>query len=339
MTIALLKNFIKKNKSLYTLTKSVRDKTLARFSRLTRYPTHLNFEPSTKCNSRCAYCGREKVLKERIRTLGDMEYELAERIAYEFSTIDEGRINVGLDGLGESILNPRFFDMVKVMREKLPTASLQLNTNAIGLTEEIAKKIIDSDIDLLIISQNAHNKDIYKSINQVDTFDRVIENTKRLLTLKGNSKPDVIIQILDIDENRKYFKEFEDFWRPHLNKNDKLYFRPFHDFGGSIKTDDFIRIDHKKRYPCLSLFSTIMVDKDGYIYPCCIGIIKGHKSDICLGNIKKDSLRDIYDKKSRIHELRELHKKNECQRIDACRDCNSWKVMPNIFWRIGKRWI
>ena len=58
------------------------------------------------------------------------------------------------------------------------------------------------------------------------------------------------------------------------------------DFGGRVSQNTFIKeVAHKRRYPCAALFSTIMVDKDGFIYPCCMGVAHGRESDICLGNI------------------------------------------------------
>lgn len=340
MLPAKVKKFVKRHDSLYRISKSIYGKTIVRSRCLKKYPTDLNFELTTRCNSRCAYCAREMVIKKGIRNVGDIDFGLIKQVINEFSRIPEKNLKVSPVGLGEPLLHPKFFDTMSLIRNRLPDAFVHADTNAIALDEKSAEKLINSGLDLLIVSVNAHDKETYKKINIVDKFDEVVSNVKTLLNLKGNRPPSVVVQLLDIDVNRPHFEEFRNFWEPLLNDNDELYFRPFNDFGGSISLDDFVSDYYKgERYPCPSMFSTLTIDKDGFVFPCCMGFVHGPKSDICLGNINEKSVGEIYSKEGRIHRLRGLHKTNRQDKINACKECWTWASMPNPFIKLGGKWV
>jgi hypothetical protein len=176
-------------------------------------------------------------------------------------------------------------------------------------------------------------------IHGVDALPTVIENTKRFLQMKGNRKPRAIIQILDIDINKERIRKFIEYWRPYLNKNDRIYIRPINDFGGRISLRDFyLHPKYRKRFPCQELFTTVMVNKEGFIFPCCMGVAYPPDVDICLGNIQNVNLIEAF-KGEKIRKIRKLHKIEKYNSIYPCNVCGSWNVMNNMFFRVGRRWI
>ena len=105
----------------------------------------LNFEPTSKCNLNCLYCGREQLILNGIRDAGDMSYDLLENIVEQYSEIAKehpgDRIKLSPVGLGEPLLYPRFFDAIKLIREKFGKCHIHINTNGILLNQDNIDKI------------------------------------------------------------------------------------------------------------------------------------------------------------------------------------------------------
>lgn len=303
------------------------------------YPTDINFELTTACNLKCKYCPRHELIRNGIRDVGHMDHDLVSKIIKDLSKISDRNFSVCPVGLGEPLLYPKIYDVLKLLKEKFPKSRVHINTNALLLDEEHSKELIKTGIDDVIISINIWDRELYKMIHGVDALPDVVENTKRFLYMKGSRKPRAIIQILDIDINKGRIRKFVEYWRPYLNSNDSIYIRPINDFGGRISLKRFIYArEHKKRFPCPALFTTVMVNKEGFIFPCCVGVAYPPDVDICLGSIKDVNLIEAF-KGKKIKELRRLHKFERYDSVYPCNICNSWSVMNNIFFKLGTRWL
>jgi MoaA/NifB/PqqE/SkfB family radical SAM enzyme len=118
------------------------------------YPISISFEPTTSCNLRCPEC--PSGLRAFTRSTGMLEKDFFRQ------TIDD----IYKDILylifyfqGEPYLNRDFLEMVKYASGKgLYTAT---STNAHYLTEDAAKKTVESGLDRLIISIDGTTQDVY----------------------------------------------------------------------------------------------------------------------------------------------------------------------------------
>jgi MoaA/NifB/PqqE/SkfB family radical SAM enzyme len=122
------------------------------------YPVSISFEPTTSCNLRCPEC--PSGLRAFTRPTGMLEKNFFKE------TIDE--INKELLYLifyfqGEPYLNTDFLEMVQYASSKgIYTAT---STNAHYLTDENAKKTVESGLDRLIISLDGTTQNTYKQIS------------------------------------------------------------------------------------------------------------------------------------------------------------------------------
>lgn len=304
-------------------------------------PVGLNFEATTRCDSRCAYCARENVIKNGIKDCGDMNSEITKKVMKEFSSLPpQKNTTIAPVGLGEPLLHPRFFEIVELLHNKMPYASICANTNGISMDKKKCERMPNCGLTFLTVSLNSHDRGTYKKLNRVDKFDTVVKNTKTLLRIKGNHSPSVIIQVLDVDINRPHYQRFIDFWTPFLNSNDSVRLQPFDNWTGQVQSEKYVKNKPpRKRYPCPLLYSTIMVDKDGYVFPCCESMVQGSESDMCLGNIMKKGIKQMFLKDEQIWRLREIHKKGEFDKLDACRECSAWASTANIFLDFAGKWM
>ena len=169
------------------------------------YPVSISFEPTTSCNLRCPEC--PSGLRAFSRPIGMLEKNFFTR------TIDE--IHHELIYLifyfqGEPYLNPDFLEMVKYASDKgIYTAT---STNAHYLTDEAAKKTIESGLDRLIISIDGTTQDVYKQYRIGGNIDKVIEGAKNIVKWKKelNSKtPFVFFQFLVVKHNEHQIEDIK----------------------------------------------------------------------------------------------------------------------------------
>ena len=109
------------------------------------YPVSISFEPTTSCNLRCPEC--PSGLRAFTRPTGMLENSFFRK------TIDEMHhelLYLIFYFQGEPFLNPSFLEMVKYASgKKIYTAT---STNAHYLTDDNARKTVESGLDRLIIS-------------------------------------------------------------------------------------------------------------------------------------------------------------------------------------------
>src|ERR1035437_609312 len=169
------------------------------------YPISISFEPTTSCNLRCPEC--PSGLRAFTRPTGMLENSFFRQ------TIDD----IYKDILylifyfqGEPYLNSNFLDMVKYASAKgIYTAT---STNAHYLTDEVARKTVESGLDRLIISIDGTTQEVYKQYRIGGNLNKVVQGAKNIVKWKKelNSKtPFVFFQFLVVKPNEHQVEEIK----------------------------------------------------------------------------------------------------------------------------------
>ncbi|MBS1733061.1 MAG: SPASM domain-containing protein [Bacteroidetes bacterium] len=297
-------------------------------------PVSISFEPTTSCNLRCPEC--PSGLREFTRPTGMLKKDFFRE------TIDD--IHRHLLYLifyfqGEPYLNPDFLEMVKyASSKKIYTAT---STNAHYLTDEAARKTVESGLDRLIISIDGTTQDVYQQYRVGGKLDKVLEGTRNIVKWKKqlNSKtPFIFFQFLVVKPNehqvediKKLAKEigvdevrfktaqvydFETDPNQLIPANDK--------FSRYKKTKDGTYIaKNKLANHCWKLWHANVITWDGLVVPCCFDKDAMHQ----LGNLRTQSFREIWNNSNYKQFRTELMagRKN----IDICSNCSEgvsvWK--------------
>src|SRR6188474_81454 len=161
------------------------------------YPVSISFEPTTSCNLRCPEC--PSGLRAFSRPTGMLKKDFFRQ------TIDE--IHKELLYLifyfqGEPYLNPDFLEMVKYAHDKgVYTAT---STNAHYLTDEKARRTVESGLDRLIISIDGTTQEVYKQYRVGGQLEKVLEGARNIVKWKKQLKsktPFVFFQFLVVKPN------------------------------------------------------------------------------------------------------------------------------------------
>jgi radical SAM protein with 4Fe4S-binding SPASM domain len=84
------------------------------------------------------------------------------------------------------------------------------------------------------------------------------------------------------------------------------------------------------RYPCNLPWLAPAINWDGKVTSCCVNFMD---NELILGDIKKQSLKEIYQGK-KFGRLREAHLKQDFSDYPVCRRCTYWQQLPNMGWRL-----
>lgn len=268
------------------------------------FPLFLDIEVTSACNLKCPFCAttyRNNKIKK-----GFMKFELLKKI------IDEGADN-GLYGCkfnfrGEPLLHREIDKFVKYAKDK-GLIDVYFNTNALLLTEELSKRLIDAGLDRISISIEGWTKEIYEKYRVGGSFEKVIKNIENLIIEKQkfNSQiPRIRIQSVAIQELLNYKNEYLSFWKKYADEVSYLDYKEMKDKKKGIVS----------KWICPQIWQRMAVFWDGAIVPC------NHDDDalLKLGNANIDSIKKCWQSE-KLNYVREQHKQGLAHLINGCNGC------------------
>ncbi len=292
----------------YTQLKSTDRKVLREVLPLAK-PFTVLIEPTGLCNFRCIQCFQS--LKDEsyfTRTRAHMPLERFRKTVNQLREWPGERIKVlKLSLYGEPLLTPDFAEMLKIAREADVADRIETTSNVSLLTPEIARAMIEQQLDYLRVSIYAANPERFHEVtgSALDPA-RIHDNLAMLRDLKkqmGSERPFVSVKMLDSfdEENERFLNTYNDV-------ADELYLDKPHGWinvpgGGFVeklykdKTGEAARdrlANSTERVACPMAFTTMTVRANGDVSPCCVDFIGGTN----LGNMETATLREIWESES-----------------------------------------
>jgi MoaA/NifB/PqqE/SkfB family radical SAM enzyme len=142
-------------------------------------PRFAQIEPVGRCNLACRMC----TVHER----GDAVAELSIERYVQLLDAMPGLERLHLQGLGEPMLHPRFFDMVEIAARR--GIRVSANSNLTLLTERRAARCVSSGLAALSVSLDGASAASYESIRRRASFAKVLRNLDRLVAARDAAPP------------------------------------------------------------------------------------------------------------------------------------------------------
>lgn len=272
------------------------------------FPVGLAIEVTNRCNANCIMCARNDMK----RLIGDMSLDVFKKI------IDEVRVYnelVWLHLAGEPLLHPGISEMISYAKSR--GINVGLSTNAISLDDKKSREIINSGLDLLVISFDGAVKETYEKIRKLSNYERTLNNILNYLKLKAKAirAPHTQIQCIYMDENKGELNKFLKLWRH--TAADAVRFKPFFRFPSKEEAKEVVIGQQKRTKPCVLLWRQFSIYWDGTVVSCCWDFL----GQTPLGNVMDKSLAEIWNG-PKMQFIREKHIKGEYKEIALCRNCN-----------------
>jgi radical SAM protein with 4Fe4S-binding SPASM domain len=288
-------------------------------------PFSISIEPTTSCNLRCPEC--PSGLRQFSRNTGMLTLELYQNIVDQ---LKDHLVYMILYFQGEPYLNPQFFEFVRYARKnKIYTAT---STNGHYLTDENAKKTIESGLNRLIISLDGIGQEEYASYRTGGRYDKVVEGIKNMVKLKKelkSSTPQIIVQFIVFRSNEHQLDQVKKLCK--VWGVDELQFKTaqINDYKNGnplIPTlDKYSRYrklnegtyEFKNTLPnkCYRMWSSCVITWDGLTVPCCFD----KDADYRMGDLKEIPFKEVWrGKMYNDFRTRVFTKRKD---IDICQNC------------------
>lgn len=221
-------------------------------------PTFLQIEPVGQCNLRCQMCAIQfRQDGPPFGPLAFMEYDDFTRLVDQFPHLEE----LHLQGLGEPMMHPRFFDMVAYASAR--GARVSTNSNFTLLNARRADACVTSGLARIHVSVDGATPETYERIRVRSRLEKVVRSLGLLKEAReraGTRLPRVQMVSVIMRQNLHELPdlvrfahqwEMEQLWVQHLchdfgEETLPSHYRPMRDFvqDQTLLEDDPSRVDH-----------------------------------------------------------------------------------------------
>lgn len=288
---------------------------------LLNFPRYLEIETVNACNARCPMC----TISDWKRNALPMKDELFKKIASEVIEHADEIKRVTLYRDGEPLIDKKIANRIAVLKEG-GVKSISISTNVSLLTESKSKELLQSGLDIIIMSIDSLQKDIYESIRVGLKFEEVIKNAMRFIKLREKIRPQTHIWMRMIRQknNQDEWPDYYKFWSKRLNQNDRIYYHNIFNWGGQLKRFEPIDKSYEPYLPCVALWSLLVIFCNGDV-PLCNA---DYNNRYPLGSLVSNSIQELWRSKI-MEERRKLHLSGEKSSFNICKDCNVWDESPD----------
>lgn len=292
--------------------------TLANFS----FPSRFAVEVCAECNLACTMCHHPAMRRPK----GVMPLELWKRCADQVAELSPDT-QCWFSFCGEPLLAPdRLLDML-AYGKSVGLRSLNINTNGMYLTPDLAEPILDSSVNLLVFGIDGFTSETYEKIRVGGCRDMLYQNVEHLLSLRQTRKagPEIQVQFIEMEENEHELETFQEYW---LERGATVKVRNKLSWGGMFGTP--LEIPDEQRIPCPWAITMMHVFWDGRV-PRCPGDTEGEEGP---GNAWDEPLTVLWD---RLGDYRQKHLECRFGELPArCMKCKDWmtgaaeRIRPSV---------
>ena len=264
----------------------------------------LYFEVSNICNGKCIFCAYDDISKNPQHKKGIMDFKIFKKAVDD--AIRMGVENISLTPtIGDPLVDKGIFEKIRYVKNKKEIKYLYFYTNGILLNKnENYKKIVDSGINEIDVSTAGFNEENWIKIFGVTSYKSHLYGLSNLLKYAKGEKSTIKINInlrTNLNPINIYFQnDFKKYILPYItNKVNITYMYSYDNWGGKIQKHDLLpnmvlRREYTfKKIPCKRLFDAAILF-DGSVRLCACRAIDTEFDDLVIGNIKNDSLDDIF---------------------------------------------
>ena len=254
-------------------------------------PYSVTMVPSSYCNFACTFCPA-RIIQHKANI---MRYETARRIM-EQANFPRPVKMLSLYNVGEPLINLELPMIIKHAKDILFAERISLVTNAVLLTSERSRRLINAGLDRIIISIYGLDDLDYKLVtNKKTSFANIVHNIKYLHEIKGDCKVHVKI----IDRVVLTLERLELFDNLFIKRCDTYSIEPILPIWPNFRPEGencdltqglYKGVPAVDRLACHYPFYSMVVNPDGKVTPCLADWNESH----VLGDTDRDGLNEIW---------------------------------------------
>lgn len=284
------------------------------------FPVDIIVEVTRYCNLKCIMCPYPTLQ----RPAGNMKFSIFKKIVDEVAK-ESPDSRIWLAIMGEPLyLKDKLATYIKYAKDQ-GIKTINLNTNAVLLSKEMSKKLVEAGVDKIIVSIDAQSEPVYDQIRVGGDFDKVNENVLNLLDVvklnKGKS-PEVITQFIVMEQNEKEVESFKKYW---LEKGAIVKVRPKLGWGDAVGSTLLEKAETEvSRFPCSWITRTVSIHWDGSFSQC----DADYEGVYSPGDIKTQTIKEVWDTELKVRRDRHW---NDDYDLEPCNNCSDWLAGRSTF--------
>jgi len=296
-------------------------------------PVKLWIETTNRCNLKCGICFNKEIPDSE---KGDMDLNLYKRIIDEA----EGSVyDINLFHRGEPLLHPDIIKMISYAKNK--GIKTRIHTNATLLVLELARDIILSGLDTISFSFDGYTKKSYEENRIGAKYEESLEYIISFLKIKkelDSDNPFTIIQaiepgtpgkkVMDVSLKEGFLRNFDGL------PLDRLVIRRPHNWGGLVKLEgtDRGQLENMKMMSCTFPWYSLTILYDGTACLC----PQDFRGSINVGNLNKNTIRDIFNSKKTL-KMRRILGRGNAGELQPCSSCD--RIRRKTFMGVPKEYV
>ena len=260
-----------------------------------------------------------------------MEWDLFAKIVDE-SASEPLLSTVVYELQNEPLIDKRIFDCVKHFKSINSNTRCLLVTNGELLDRFSLTDIVQSDMDRMVVSLNAHSKEMYESINNGLDYEKVMQNISYLLS-DNRTKQKLALSFVFTEQSVHEVRQAVKYWREKgvetrviglVNRAGTLY--DYEELRLKTGYHDKLSLSWLRRrlmsrlggiVGCHLPFYQMCILFNGDAIICC----HDWNRAVVVGNVKASSLREIWNSE-RMNKIRRLLLRKRYEQIDSCKGCS-----------------
>lgn len=282
------------------------ERTLRPFS----FPKKFAVEICAECNLACSMCYHPTMRRRK----GVMPLALWRRMADEIAATAP-RTECWFSFCGEPFMEPERLFRILDYGRRVGLESLNVNTNGMLLTPDLADRVLDSGAHLVVFGIDGLTAPVYERARTGGDRDVVYANVEHLLERRRalGRGPEIQVQFIEMAFNRHELPDYRSYW---LERGAVVKVRRQLSWGG--KFDTSLCIPDDERIPCPWAVTMMHVFWDGRV-PRCPGDMEGEEG---VGNAWKHSVAELW---ARLGRYRDLHLERRFGELpERCHGCQDW---------------
>jgi len=305
-------------------------------------PAKIEIEVTNKCNLQCIHCTRTNLFLTGKKSLdvGILRFDDFVKIIDQFLYLDY----IELQGLGEPLLNPELFKIVKYARDKNIVVSLATNVSL--LNEKNCKKLVESELNSMVLSIDSFRAESFEKIRPPIRFKNIMENVKNARNIcerKIKMSLHLVVTNENIDDLESYIQMAHSLGIQRVSFTDQNYdmagdnkdslrireqakLRSIIDNVVKLSEDEGVRFSYFKldsdtwlsketKHPCFFLWKFPYITWDGFVTPCCA---RPYPKEFNFGNLFETSFRKIWNSRE-YRKFRKMLRRGDVPQI--CSGC------------------
>lgn len=283
----------------------------------TDFPLYISLETLLKCNFKCGMCPFSVPDElEKIHYPDEMSNEMFDRIVHEAAEHDCP--SMGFNTMNEPLMDQQIPERIKKASE-LGIFDSRMNTNGSLLTENRARRILDSGLARLLVGIDAATKETYDKVRIGGNYTKLMRNVERFLNLREqlNQKTPILrVSYVRMNINFEEQEAFFELWRDVADQVAFQEYRPPSHDEGSFEDRHVGYTKIKPDYSCTQPWERFVIKGNGIITPCC----SFHSYKLPQGNLDSTTIYQAWNSPG-MKQLRKHMKDRTWEQNPVCNAC------------------